>query len=850
MKLKTLSVVSMLAVAAGMSAPAYAQDDETDAPRGNSVITVTAQFREQALQDTPLAITAVNAEILEARGQTDISAVARQAPNVTLSAQNQEYGSGLIAYIRGIGQNDPNFALEPGVGIYIDDVYLPTLTGSLLDLMDVDRVEVLRGPQGTLAGRNSIGGAIKMYSQKPRGDNSGSLQVTYGSYDRIEIRGMMDIGLADNLAMRVSGVSKDEDGYVKRLDYTQTHPGTTVPTSSSGNDPVLGTLGGKSVAAGKIALNWEPTPDIEVNLSADYTRERNEPGALTLLYANAEGAMNDDPSRPWLADTNGDPVPYNCMFVPYGVNSCDTLTGYDPRYVTYATFQDLYAGDSQMPYKPHILEPFANLDNYGVALTIDADLTDNLALKSISSWREYKSQWTYDVDGSPLAPNQLLQTQKNEQYSQELRLMGTLADDLIDFTVGGFYFKTDGTYEGRININYGGLDFIHGPDPTPSENKALFANATINVSPDFHITGGIRHSWDKKEYTYRRTNPDGSAIEGPCNFFLGAPVAGPTDIGNQPNCLLFGIDGNYRLFKNQQTDWRIALDYRFSEELLGYAQVATGYRAGGFNPRPYYPSQMSPHKPETIVSYELGVKSDLFDRRLRLNVAGFYFTYDDIVLLSNYCADLADIGQATPCLRPTNVGSAEVKGIEVETYINPIDNLTFDGSVSYLDFQYKTIDEEAGTGVALGDITPYTPEWQYSFGIQYDVEEVLGGKLSFRFDGTYQSKIYTEAGNVDYRVIPSDVVADSADFPDIGLNGGGGPIDDLVVDNKIDGYFLANARVGWKSEGGDWGVALEVQNVFDKYYLTTKVNDASAVGHVYGSPGRPRTWSLSVERKF
>ena len=136
---------------------------------------VTAQFREQNLQDTPLAITAVSGDMLERRSQTDIAEVARQAPNVTLAAQNQEYASGLIAYIRGIGQNDPNFAVEPGVGIYVDDVYLPTLTGSLLDLMDVERVEILRGPQGTLAGRNSIGGAIKMYSVRPQGDDSGIL---------------------------------------------------------------------------------------------------------------------------------------------------------------------------------------------------------------------------------------------------------------------------------------------------------------------------------------------------------------------------------------------------------------------------------------------------------------------------------------------------------------------------------------------------------------------------------------------------------------------------------------------------------------------------------------------------
>src|SRR5215207_206776 len=179
-----LAIGASLAVLA-LAGPAFAQDEaapEADAASdddtANNVITVTAQFREQNLQDTPIAITAVNAEMLEARGQTNIAEVAAQAPNVTLTPQPQNGGSGLIAYIRGVGQTDFNYALDPGVGIYIDDVFIPTLSSSLLDLMDLERIEILRGPQGTLAGKNSIGGAIKLFSVKPRGDGHGSLQAT------------------------------------------------------------------------------------------------------------------------------------------------------------------------------------------------------------------------------------------------------------------------------------------------------------------------------------------------------------------------------------------------------------------------------------------------------------------------------------------------------------------------------------------------------------------------------------------------------------------------------------------------------------------------------------------------
>ncbi len=833
--------IAMAVMSALGSASIQAQQAE-EADALEEVI-VTAQFREQNLQVTPLAITAVTGDMLERRSQTDIADVARQAPNVTLAAQNQEYASGLIAYIRGIGQNDPNFAVEPGVGIYVDDVYLPTLTGSLLDLMDVERVEILRGPQGTLAGRNSIGGAIKMYSVRPQGDDSGSFQATYGSFDRLDLRGIYDVRLSETISMRVSGVSKNETGYIKRLDYALTHPGSNVPTQARGLNPVIGHDGGVAISAGKIAFRWQPSDAVDINLTTDYTRERNDAGVATLLYANAAGLINNETSRPWLMGTDGEPVPYNCQFVPSGPNSCDTLTGYDRRYVSYGTFADSYPGDSQMPYKPLALDPHRDLDNWGIALSAEFELSEKFSLTSITSYRDYKTDWSYDVDNAPLAALLLNQTQTNEQISQELRLNGSLG--ILDFTVGGFYFDTDGFYTARVDLPYAGLDFIHGPDPTPSNNKALFANATFNFTEKLHLTAGVRQSWDKKEYEYLRHNPDYTDVQGPCNFFLGAPTAGPTGIGNQPNCLLFGVNGTTATFENDQFDWRAALDFRFTDDFMLYTQAATGYRAGGFNARPFFPSQATPHVPETITSYELGLKSDLFGNKLRLNLAGFFFDYEDIVLLSTFCADLP-VGQQAPCLRPSNVGSAEVQGIELEAYFYPTKNFSIDASFSLLDFQYQEIDATAGTGVSINDITPYTPEKKASLGVQYDVDGLAGGKLSFRVDAAYQSEIFTEAGNVRGLTV-SSTNPRGAPFSQAG---GGGPITNLVADNLIDGYTLANARIWWESESSGWGLALEVRNLADKYYLGTKVNDVYPVGEVYGSPGKPRTWAITVSKNF
>jgi iron complex outermembrane receptor protein len=814
------------------AAPQQAQPAETNS-NATPEIVVTAQFRSQKLQDTPLAITAVNAAMLEARSQTSVEQVAAQAPNVTLTPQGQQNGSGLIAFIRGVGQTDFNFALEPGVGIYVDDVYIPTLTGSLLDLMDLDRIEVLRGPQGTLSGRNAIGGAIKLFSTKPQGNGKGSVQAAYGSYNRVELRGFFDVALADNLFVRVAGVSKNRDGYVKRLDYGVTHPGSGVAGTNTGN-PVLGTLGGQSYAAGKVSLRWLPTDNVEINLAGDYTRDRSEAGASVLLYYN--NASKNSNGQPWLPSTiDGSAIAGNCAFVPYGVNSCDTLTGYNRKFVSYASFTDQTPATTQSPYKNFGFNPHQWLDNYGAMGSVDVQLSDNIALKSITAWRHYKSDWAQDVDNSPIANQMLNQTLVNNQWSEELRLTGKLFDGALDFAVGGFYFKRTGTLRARVDLNYAGIDFLHGPDPTPAENKALFANGTWHVTDAFNLTAGIRHSWDKKDYVFYRHNPDGSTIEGPCNFFLGAATAGPTGIGNQPNCLLFGLNASPASFSSKRFDWRIAADYRFSPEVMAYAQVATGYRAGGVNPRPFFgPSspfnQIKTFAPEKLTSFEAGFKTDLFDRRMRLNISAFYNDYKDIILTLSACP-------ISPCLQPNNVGAAHVKGFEVETTIKPFGGLTLDGSLSYLNFKYTKLDPGNGSlgALTLDMVTPYTPKWKASGGAQYDFENVRGGTLSARFDGSYQSHVYTEAINYDDVAVPAV----------------SGSLATYHATNRIDAFFIGNARLTWKKQGdAPWSISLEVQNLFNKYYYTSLYEQFASPKTVSGAPGLPRTWGVTLKKDF
>ena len=837
MKFKTLSVVSSLALVAGLATPAVAQDEGADGEDRTNTIVVTAEFREANLQDTPIAITAVNAEMLEARGQTDIAQIAAQAPNVSLRPQPQNGGSGLIAFIRGVGQVDFNYALDPGVGVYVDDVYIPTLSSSLLELIDLDRIEVLRGPQGTLAGKNSIGGAIKLFSAKPRGDNSGSLRVEYGSYDLVQIRGMADMAISENVAMRISGMARSRDGYVDIVEYGTTHPNDTVPSNNArgrGNYN-YDSMGGESLVAGRAALRWE-ADRLEINVSGDYTRENSEAVPTVLIAAGnptPPGVSSElfDPFStnpsvsvgsngeliPWLVGTDGNPVTLDCRFVPSGPYSCDTANlsslGFDPRFVSYSNFMDAMEGNPQAPFKPYFALPITEFEGYGIHGNVTYDFTDDLQLVYIGSYRAYTSKWGQDQDATPIPVAQLDNQLNHKAWSSEVRLNFEAADGLLQGTVGGYYLDQNGRYTARVDLNYVNptIDFIHGPDTTPSTTKALFGTLTVRPTDAMSLTGGLRYTKDKKVYTYYRSNPDESIPDG-FNCFVANGVL------SEPNCILAGLFGVPGEFKGDRFDYRIVGDYRFSDGFLAYASFSTGFKGGGVNPRPFVADQALPFNPETLKTYEVGFKADLLDRRVRLNGAAFLNKYSNIILGKLVCPESS---LPSPCLRPENIGSADVKGLELETSIYPVDGLSIDGSIAYLDFKY-TSDSTGGflngTIIPADGITPYTPELTYSFGIQYDYE-LEAGTISGRFDGSYQDQVYTNAENTSWAL--------------------------------VDDRFLANARLSYTTADEGWRMSLEVQNLFDKYYFLSKSDvTANALGVVTGVPGMPRTWSVAVEKRF
>jgi iron complex outermembrane receptor protein len=270
--------------------------------------------------------------------------------------------------------------------------------------------------------------------------------------------------------------------------------------------------------------------------------------------------------------------------------------------MTYANFLDGMAPTSQAPYKPYAALQNSDFVGWGLMGNIQWDWTDQFKLTWIGSYRKYQSNFSQDQDATPVPEAQLDNQLNAKAWSQEVRINGDLGKGFFDYTFGGFYMKQNNKYSARVDLNYAGIDFVHGPDLTPSTSKALFFNGTIHPTDAWSVSGGIRRSWDKKTYTYFRSNPDGTVPFGNwtpadlpflpiCEAFQGLPVTVPgvpTSIGNTPNCLLTGLYDVKGEFKGSRWDWRAVTDYRFSPEFLAYASVSTGYMGGGVNPRPFF----------------------------------------------------------------------------------------------------------------------------------------------------------------------------------------------------------------------------------------------------------------------
>ena len=385
------AVVAALSSAAGLySGTASAQLEE---------IIVTAEFREANVQETPIAITAVNAAMLESRGQTNIVDVANQAPNVTMTPAGQSAGSAMVTFIRGVGQSDFNYALEPGVGMYVDEVYYPNLTGSMVELLDIDRVEIARGPQGTLSGRNSIGGSVKIYSVEPtHGGNTGTAELDPRQLraGRDQRRGRPHVHRGQ--AQRPHLGHLEQPQRLRHARGLQVHaPDLGRPDVQQGrlDDCKIGGLGGESFTGGRFALLWTPSDTFRVKVLGDLINQDNEsaPHVLTRVTDARHTAKRGDAGRATTGQynpatglfegtfldvdgnmaTTADRVYLTSQFVTHGQYAGDPVVN-DP-YISYGTFIDSMPRQPTRPYSPQTMDPGVEFDDQGLSVQLDWDLT-------------------------------------------------------------------------------------------------------------------------------------------------------------------------------------------------------------------------------------------------------------------------------------------------------------------------------------------------------------------------------------------------------------------------------------------------------------------------------------------
>lgn len=716
-------------IMAGAAAACAANAISADQLRGIDEIIVTAQKREQRLQDVPVSVTAFSAENLERSGIVNLRDIQLQTPGLTWSA-GPSGGSAGQYFVRGIGQEDWIASRDPGVGTYIDGVYLGRVTGAALDLVDIQRVEVLRGPQGTLFGKNTIGGAINIVSAKPADTFSGEASVSVGEEDSYTASLKVNVPLVEGeLLSRFAVLAHTRDGWGRRLSDGR---------NSGDIDEKFGING---------VLDWTPRDNIEVVFRADYLTQD--------AYADHAAA-----------------IALNQLFLP----------GTD-QFVTDPPYFETWAG---------LLAP-NDLDVMGTSLEINVDLGNGISVKSITSYRDMEQDVGLDFDSSPgQLLDQLIDTEQ-DQFSQEIQFSGNHMDGKFNWLAGLYYFQEDIEQLIRVWIGFPGF-VVYNPQLNIHDNKSYagYLHGSYALTEKLELTAGFRYSWEEKEQFYDHAN-----IHGPGSFLPEGTV--------QPTVAPSTVDEDWT-----SSTPKVAVNYHFTDEVMGYLSYSEGFRSGGFNGRPSNINEITPYDPEEVAVYEVGLKATLWDKRLRINAAAFYNDYTDLQLGAQVLIDGA------PALTVENAGESEVSGGELELFLRPVANLDLSFGVAYLDQEFTKLDSGV-TAVTLDSRAVQTPQWQVNLGVQYTMEFSGHGYLTSRIDYSYKSEQTFFLG---------------------------GPLE--VQKNER----LTNASMTYLTEDEKWAFSLAVWNVFDEEYAIFKEDAFQAFGTALYLPARPREWSGSIKFRF
>lgn len=870
-------------IIASVAVPVSAQEVTAaeDEIQGIQEIVVTAQKRDQNVQDVPISISAFGGEALQERAVSDVSALGALAPNVNLDGGTPFSGSSAVlsATIRGIGSDDFAFNIDPGVGIYLDGVFLARTVGANQDLPDVERIEVLKGPQGTLFGRNTIGGAVSIVTHNPGKEFRVKGDVTTGSYGLLKARATLDVPLSDALSSSVTAALTSRSGFQRRVPYNGTaaelqaiansdsylnfrHAAYATSTRQSGDNSL--SLRGK--------LRWDDGGSLRVTLSGDYTRQDSAAQNSSLLGVSFPPNGPFAPTNP-LPGTGINPTPgatggflfgglYNFCInstpAAIAARGAAAICGARGTSVQPAGLLAPLAGvnvdanpnNDRLPWDGRFItgDPdtsyatgpsFNNLKAWGGALNVEADLAEGLMLRSITSYRGTDWAAGTDVDGSPLSFLELSFTQNQEQISQEVQLLGTnLWDDRLNFVLGGYYFKEDGDLHDYVVFDEGLLQ-VDGPNTFDTKNFAFFGQFDIRLADWIGVTLGGRYTNETKKFEGGQQDLNGGNYklfgcatgDGTIFPFGDFPLAPPVAAGGPPcfaalsfpnpaNPVQVYVPGvNRKKFNNFSPKFGIQLHP--NDDVMVYGSYSEGYKTGGWTTRLTNPQgNVAPDFDEEVAkTFEVGVKSTLLDRRVQINLAAFTTEYKDVQLNQQ-------VGTS-----PTidNAGTARIKGIELETVLAPVKGLTINASLGYLDATFTTLSASVSQpavagpipglrlGAVVGGQLPKTSKWAINISPRYELELGNGGSVVLLADWSHKSAVWNDVA----RYLPLRRPA---------------------VD-------LFNASLSYREPDGRWDLTVGGTNLTDKRYLVSGgANDAAGV--YFGSYNRPREWYARLGFSF
>lgn len=651
--------VALLAMPGVAAAQEAADDSSGD-------IIVTAQRQEQKLQDVPVSVTAFSSDQLRASNIETVADIATRTPGLSVSAVdpiNTNFAMRGIGSPPGISQNAGG---DPSVVVFVDGVYAGRGGTPDLDALDLERVEVLRGPQGTLFGKNAIGGLVQFISRKPSADNSFYFEGTYGNYDKVGVVARGNMALTDKVFLSAGFSHKQRNGY----EFNET----------TGND-----VNDQNLTTARAALRFQPTDTLDIILRADISRQ----------------------------DQRGNPRHNNCDTSFQGGIHCVGINP-DPRVVN--------------AYTDGFIK--RTIEAYSAEVNLDLPFG---TLTSLTALRKVDFEFETPFFSNPVNPPAQIEStdfgeEDNSQFSQELRLAFEAFDGRLNGQTGVYYLKENNDrVQGQIQQfpTPAGSGIGLYPQSVNARSVAVFGQVDYEIVPSLTATVGARMTWERKSGRFAGFKiDDGPGVPPPLGSAAGYDVTGAK---------------SWKAFTP-----RAALNWKASDDILVYASVARGYKSGGFQGLSGTATGAStPYDPEFAWGYEVGAKTDWFDRKLRLNVAAFQTDYSDL-----------QISQLVPlcCVVVSNAAKARIRGAEVEFVVRPVQRLQIDGSYAYLDAKFTeyAIPGQAYTGNRL----PRSPKNKFNIGGQYEAPiGDLTAKL--RVDYSWVDDAYFEASNIPQQLWPS-----------------------------------------------------------------------------------------------